>query len=148
MKRKRSGPPPIIQEERIRRLKDKLDELRRNVIHSVPDKFQEMLTRWGELEPDFKPYMWQIDLVNKVIENTEVIPAANEYSKDRARCPLCNGCPELRSDGFAFPIGLGRHLDGYGNQRQCHVVRAALDIVQERHFDKYPERYPHLAYWD
>jgi hypothetical protein len=148
MKRKTPHGPPGFDQERIKRMKEHLSELRREMVQTAPEKFQEMFTLWMDLGPDFQVHIWERDLIAKILENTDFIPTNNAYVKDRAPCPLCGEGPEQRSDGFAMPTGLERHLEGYGNQRQCRVMRAARDFLREKAFAKYPERYAYNVYWD
>ncbi len=83
---------------------------------------------------------WQRDPTAKVLENIEVAPPAHPYLRDRAPWPLCGDTPQMESRGFAFPIGLERHLEGFANQRQCPVMRAVGGYLTARHSEKYPER--------
>jgi hypothetical protein len=149
MNRKTSYSPPAADDERLKRMRNDLQQLRQDVIASAPGKFREMVTWWIDLMPDLNLYSWQQDLIAKVLENTEVTtPAINFYFKDRALCPLCGDSPDSEPAGFAVPTGLERHLEGYGNQRQCRVVMAARDYIRVRHFEKYPEKYPYNRYMD
>jgi hypothetical protein len=115
-------------------MRNDLQQLRLDVITTAPWKFREMITWWMDLEPDFNLYSWQQELIAKVLEHTVVTTLAiNFYFKDRALCPLCGDSPDSEPDGFAVPTGLERHLEGYGNQRQCRVVMAARDYIRVRH---------------
>ena len=128
-------------------MRHKLDQLRLDVIAAAPWILQEMVTL--HFEPDFNLLSWQQELIAKVLEKTEVTtPAINFYFKDRALCPLCGESPESEPEGFAVPTGLARHLEGYGHQRECRVMMAAREYIRVRHFERYPERYPHTQYMD
>ena len=95
MSRKTSYSPPAVDGERIKRMRNDLQQLRLDVITTAPWKFREMITWWMDLEPDFNLYSWQQELIAKVLEHTVVTtPAINFYFKDRALCPLCGDSPD------------------------------------------------------
>lgn len=94
------------------------------------------------------------DLLDVIIEAAEELPPPPVHLTDspRARCPLCKGKPEQRQyyalkhggmsfplemeaerAGYTIPIGLERHLEGYGNMRQCEVMK----IVDAMHAPKH-----------
>jgi hypothetical protein len=93
------------------------------------------------------------DLLDVVIEAAEELPPPPAHLTDsaRARCPLCKGKPEQRQyyalkhggmtfplemeaerAGYTIPIGLERHLEGYGNMRQCEIMK----IIDAMHAPK------------
>jgi hypothetical protein len=91
VKRKTSHLPPA-DNERIKRMRDKLEQLRLDVIATAPWIPHEMFTL--DFEADFDLYLWQQKLIDKVLEKTEVTkPAVNFYFKDRTPCPLCGDSP-------------------------------------------------------
>jgi hypothetical protein len=48
--------------------------------------------------------------------------------RERLLCPICLDRPDMYAEGFLWPEGLRRHLDGWGNQRQCPVMAAAARL--------------------
>ncbi len=70
-------------------------------------------------------------------------PARHEYMPVRVHCPLCRQAPEGDPTGYTYPIGLERHLEGFANTHQCYVMKVAVDIVQDNHYQKCPQAYPY-----
>jgi len=137
MKRKTTRAP----DDEIKRLRAKIGELRRDLIDMVPWKFRQLMTLWVDPETQFNLALWERDLIAKILENTTVDRAANPYFRDRAPCPLCGDTPDADRRGFAFPVGLERHLEGFGTIRQCPVMRAAGEYLIALDSEKHPERY-------
>ena len=66
------------------------------------------------------------ELVQMVIGNTK--PDTTNYRLE-AVCPLCGAVPEtVYARGFAYPEGLKRHLEGYGNMRQCLITSLLWEL--------------------
>lgn len=47
----------------------------------------------------------------------------------RMVCPLCGDRPD-QADGFAYPTGITRHLDGWGKMRQCSVMTSLVAMSE------------------
>jgi hypothetical protein len=116
-------------ERDVKRLEETIYSLRCNLIHTAPYEFYEIIRHANVLRDDL--WRWEREAVAAIIEKAPVIPAATVYHKDRAACPLCRDLPGME-DGFAMPVGLERHLTGYGNMQQCPVMRAAMDLHKRR----------------
>ncbi len=51
-------------------------------------------------------------------------------------CPLCNrGSQSYYETGFSLPLGLERHLEGYGNIHKC-VVIATVEKLSNQHWEQ------------
>lgn len=61
--------------------------------------------------------------------HTDRFPRIDRRWEVRMVCPLCGDRP-YNADGFTYPTGITRHLDGWGNVRQCHAM-ASLWAMSE-----------------
>jgi hypothetical protein len=114
----------------VKRLEETIYGLRRDLLHLAPYEFREIIQFANVLPDDL--WRWERDAVAAIIEKTPVLTAKHPpYDKDRAECPLCRDSPGTE-DGYAIPIGLERHLTGYGNMPKCPVIHAAMDLHQHR----------------
>lgn len=67
------------------------------------------------------------ELIGMIVENTK--PDKESSYRPEAVCPLCGGIPQtIYSTGFAYPEGLRRHLEGYGNAKQCIITSMITEL--------------------
>jgi len=67
------------------------------------------------------------ELINMIVENTK--PDKESSYRPEAVCPLCGHTPQtIYSTGFAYPEGLRRHLEGYGNAKQCIITSIISEL--------------------
>lgn len=101
-----------------------------------------------------EPWVWQQQAVKAIIKHVTQgplvrLPPPNIYrhmpgvitmGHARVPCPLCgtgrepftNQEDEANTVGtYSVPIGLERHLEGYGRIRQCPVMAAGRDLARE-----------------
>lgn len=82
-------------------------------------------------------YDWFRFAVEKTLERVKPRQAQEmgdvSYNGPRAYCPMCGGSADNihHIQGFAYPEGLRRHLEGSYNARHCDVMKAALDLACE-----------------
>lgn len=62
-------------------------------------------------------------------EHADRFPRIDRRWDVRMVCPLCGKAPDLEV-GFTYPTGLVRHLDGWGNIRQCRVMAAIWSMSE------------------
>lgn len=134
-------------------LKQEINQLRRTILELARDQelVYEVLEKGrGESEP----WIWQQRAVKAIIDRVtrgplvqlpppkfyRHMPGVTTIGHARVPCPLCgagrepftNQQDEAHTIGtYSVPIGLERHLEGYGRIRQCPVMAAARDLVRE-----------------
>ncbi len=85
--------------------------------HGLPDELRKALAG----EPDWDGWdAWEKDVTEQVILATE----PDQFR--RAVCPLCR-----RGDDFSYPLGLERHLTGWGRANRCAVMEAAREMAMQ-----------------
>jgi len=100
-------------------------------------EFQDLLHGIFSCKRRKEAYEWQRIATEKIIERVKPSPAKEmgdvPHNGPRAYCPMCGGSPDniYQIQGFAYPEGLRRHLEGSFNARQCDVMKAALAIAFE-----------------
>ncbi len=136
--RRPAYPIPNYLEGRIQDLEAQLRDARRTIIHLMPREYAALLESYRECESTRTFYKWENDVVDKLIERVPQSSVIEHYGSIRANCPLC-GSKTLGPfpSGFTLPIGLSRHLIGWGNTRQCSITEAAFglgrDFVERRY---------------
>jgi hypothetical protein len=149
-------------EETIRKLQGQIYMLEREsketywlIIRMQPKPLEELLERFVFEEVDIAL------VVDTVMDAAVELPPHNfaHLTNDppRALCPLCRQGPSQRyqnipagplpggkflisglsipvkgDHGFAFPLGLKRHLEGFGNQERCGVMKAVDRLLETR----------------
>ena len=129
-------------ESEIRELQDALVSTVRN------GRLRNLL--WSYPGGAVAPYVWAGDVIKEVLASTEpekTSPGKRQRLASgsvaiypdtaRAPCPLCGGgresftmdSPDLEGT-FSLPEGLRRHLEGYGNMRQCPVLKAVIAMAR------------------
>jgi hypothetical protein len=129
-------------DERIRQLETELDDARRAVIRLMPEKVQEILYSYHRCTSRIEFHHWRSAVIDELVELAKPIPRHSPYDTDRAQCPLCGGSPEnfyQPQQGFSLPVGLHRHLEGWGRVHQCDVTAAAFALGREWSHDKFHE---------
>ena len=134
-------------------LKREINQLRRTVLELARDQelvYEALEKAIGESEP----WVWQQQAVKTIIKRVtrgplvklpppkiyRHMPGVTMMGHARVPCPLCgagrepftNTEDEANTIGtYTVPIGLERHLEGYGRIRQCPVMAAARDLARE-----------------
>jgi len=130
-------PPVDPRDERIRRLEDELWGVRDDIVGLMPDKFSKLLSGYYSLETRSDYHRWRRETIDAIVAMTEPDPKAPNSYEDRARCPLCNASGDVYGSGFKLPLGLERHLAGWGNVSQCPVTNAAFRNALYSRRDKF-----------
>lgn len=125
---------PLFEDPEIRRLKDELYDARRSILSLVP-AIREEAHSYYRCESRSDLYKWEREIIEKVVAMAK--PQANAW-RERAYCPLCgDGSSSPYAEGFTLPIGLERHLEGYGQVRQCDVTKALFALARDHHEPKF-----------
>ena len=126
-------------DERIARLEAELDEARRDIVDLAPAELWDVLHGYITCGSREEHHRWRLDLVAAVIDRAVPDPATLSW-QPRALCPLCRGgSSSPHQGGFTLPEGLRRHLEGFGNVRQCPVTRAAFRLARDYLRDRFLE---------
>jgi hypothetical protein len=119
------------------KLRSELWETRTALIGMAPAAVYPVLTSYFECKTMRDILKWQSWTIDKILAAAEPKPAREmkDYgsASDRAYCPLCGESANnvIEVEGFAFPEGLRRHLEGSYNARQCVVTKAAIELARE-----------------
>jgi hypothetical protein len=116
-------------DQKIRDLEDELYRARQAIIDLMPEQKQSILMSFYECESRQEAYAWREKIAAELIGTAEVI---RSYNSDRACCPLCgDGSSSGYEPGYGVPVGLTRHLTGWGRVRECRVFAAASAIAHD-----------------
>ena len=123
------------------RLERALESARRTILSLLPDRVQDRLRSYYELQTWHDFHRWEHDIIEHFVENAFVLPeTVNSYFAPRAYCPLCGSSSSAPYEhGFSLPEGLRRHLKGWGNVRPCDVVEQVLAMVLDSRREKFDE---------
>jgi len=137
---RRRNYPELINpyEETIARLRTKLSEARLVIIDLMPEEAQEILRSFHNCESREERNNWQALAVHGIILLAKPIPRQGPFQLvERAYCPLCGGgSMSLYESGFSISKGLHRHLLGWGDNRRCQVMEAAVLLARDHWHDK------------
>jgi hypothetical protein len=137
-KRKQFYHPPVDpRDERIKRLEDELWGVRDDIVRLMPEVISDLLSRTYLLETRSDYHRWQRETIDAIVEMTVPDPKASNRYEVRARCPLCQASGDVYGSGFKLPLGLERHLEGWGNVSQCPVTEAAFKNARYSNRDKF-----------
>jgi hypothetical protein len=131
---------PLVdpRDERIKRLEDELWSARNDIVCLMPDDISDLLMGYHFLKtrPDY--YRWQRETIEAIVAMALPDPKASHF-QNRARCPLCNRSGDVYGSGFTLPIGLERHLEGFGNVSQCPATEAAFKNARNSKRDEFDD---------
>lgn len=132
----------MAAKEEIKRLRENLWEARRNLIGLIPHELSSILLSYYSCSNRREADSWWADIRQQIISRAKILSGAEgSYFEKRAYCPLCGeGSSGPYDTGFSHPEGLRRHLDGYGNVRQCRVMKAAWDLALENWNKQFAEK--------
>lgn len=119
------------QSRTINRLKNDLSEAYVAIIDLMPEDIHGILISYRSCMNRLESRRWIDEACDQIIELAKILPPYNAYSH-RACCPMCGaGNDQFYVSGFTVPEGLRRHLIGWGNVRECGVMRAARKLATE-----------------
>jgi hypothetical protein len=130
------------RDERIKRLEEELWGVRDAIVRLMPNVISDLLSRTYSLETRSDYYRWQREVIDAIVEMAVSDSKASSRYEVRARCPLCRASGDIYGSGFKLPLGLERHLEGWGNVSQCPVTEAAFKNARysnRQKFDKAEE---------
>jgi len=127
--------------------KNKINVLRKNIIRMVPEEYQNILenyyctTRKELSEYPYRSIERIIKIVLDGIKNEQEVEPEQfmAWHETRVFCPLCKE-GNLNGTGLTVPVGLERHLKGYGNIQQCIVTEAAFDLARDIYYRDYKDK--------
>lgn len=113
--------------EELKRLEGELYFARQAIIELMPEDRQQILTSYYQAESRTDVHVWLSRIADQLVSKVEVF---SSDGSDRAYCPLCGrGSSAAHDKGFSVPLGLTRHLTGWGNVAQCPVTKAAVGLA-------------------
>lgn len=119
-------------EQEIRGLQRDLYSTRQTIVDLMPDYYRSILESYHKCEAEIERLRWQNRVADEVVSRLSDLlkqPGIHR-SKEHVPCPLCGGLPDFYySRGFTFPLGLHRHLTGWGNTHQCKVMDAVMGLA-------------------
>lgn len=116
--------------------------LRRLVLDLVPPGYKDVLTSFYRCETPEEAALWLFKSIKDVLELSRPDSLDIRWiDQPRVYCPLCgSGTTALYEEGYAYPEGLERHLEGRSNVHACPVVEvahsAARDFWESRFADE------------
>jgi hypothetical protein len=141
----------IPAEQKLRYIKEELLSLRRTIINLIPEPYRSIITPpySFSVKTQEESRRWVDQTVKKVLELVkpkEVEYYVNGSSSPRAICPLCGESPMAsifypENCGFAYPLGLERHLGGTYGLSRCSVMQAVRDLQRVYHCENWPDDY-------
>ncbi len=135
--------PPVCEphdarDERIRQLESELFMAYYDIVGLAPPPFTELLRSYYKCTSTNDSHRWQHDIADKVVEKLPPSSISAGWDSNRANCPLCGGESQgPYQQSFTVPLGLTRHLTGFGNTHQCVIIKAASKLAREYLEDKY-----------
>lgn len=134
--------PPLetreARDERIRQLESELYVAYSEIVGLAPPEFSEVLSSYRKCASTGESFRWQHEVAEYVVERVPTTSVRAAWDSNRANCPLCSrGSQGPYQEGFTVPLGLTRHLTGFGNTHQCVIMKAAANLAREYIEDKY-----------
>lgn len=134
-------------------LRNELSELTQDLILKVRDERLRNLL-WSYSQDGEDPFSQGRErvLIDEIVNSTEPTATSQDIrplpfgghaihpDKRRAPCPLCGGgreifgteSPDIEGT-YSLPVGLERHLEGWGTRmRQCSVMKAATNQARRK----------------
>lgn len=120
--------------KKIKKLEEELDWALYAIINLMPYEINRVLRGFYGAESMRDIYDWEQRTLDFIISQATV---RGIYTRDYAHCPLCGKGPNSSyGQGFAFPDGLLRHLEGRSGAHKCSVMKAAWKLAinyRDRH---------------
>ena len=125
------------RELEIWRLERQLSEAREAVLCLLPRELVDLFEGFEKCESLSEYYDWNREVIAEVLSRAAV---KELYGGKIAYCPLCHGGSSgPYGGGFKYPLGLERHLTGYGNVKPCPVLSIALRPAREKKSELYQQ---------
>jgi hypothetical protein len=128
-------PSSDDRDETIKHLRRELENSRIAFIEIMPDDMRTLLWSYFRCESRQEAYAWPKKIAEELVSMAEAIKSP---FGERAICPLCRseGGSQYET-GYSLPIGLVRHLTGFGNVRECPVMSAARAVARDYWNEKF-----------
>jgi|HubBroStandDraft_4_1064222.scaffolds.fasta_scaffold282669_1 hypothetical protein len=138
--------PPRTSEEEIVKLQQDVRLLWESVEALLPEEFAALLKSYGDCGTLGEAMVWHDKVIEKIMATAE----PREGASNRVRCPLCKGSSTSPyDDGFVYPGGLRRHLEGEANARECPIMRAsrirAVDYALDARAQEFRRHLPRVT---
>ena len=127
-------------EDIIKRLESELYSARSIILNLLPMELHELLSSYYSCQSITESKQWERMVIEKLLDyvaekftdNEDIIPYNPRMRRERAKCPLCGSGPQGGyEESFAFPEGLRRHFEGYGNTMSCSVLEHIHSMARE-----------------
>lgn len=118
--------------EENERLKRELDNARDDILELRPRPISDQFRVYRLCKNNHEQMVWWYETIKMIIDSTKPDPEySNEWTGDRADCPLCGDGNSWHHNGFSLPEGLKRHLEGSSKARQCAVMKIADEVSRD-----------------
>ena len=116
--------------------------LRRLVLDLVPSEYREILTSFYRCSTPEDTSRWRHHMVQQVLDRARPETLDIRWTdQPRVYCPLCgSGTTALYEEGYAYPEGLERHLEGRSNIYTCPVVEVASSAAQHSWHSRFADQ--------
>lgn len=124
------------------RLKRDLENARHAILGLMSEPARDILSRYYQCASRAEVREWESKVVDQLVNLATPLPPRSQYEGERAYCPLCGGSAQdiyNSQRGFSLPVGVERHLSGWGNTHQCDVTVAAFGLARDWARDKFQE---------
>jgi hypothetical protein len=124
-------------EQEIRQLRSDLYIARCTILELLPESVRKAIGSYHGPKSYEELYRWEHEVVDRLVDIAQPKRAEEmgDYLNlsDRAYCPLCAGSAQTiyGGNGYAFPEGLRRHLEGSHNSQRCSIFEAIRGLCRE-----------------
>lgn len=145
-------PKSEDKDRQIADLKSALYFARQTIMDLMPPDAREVLSAHWHCDTLKDVAAWNTWAVGKVMQMAKAKPGeqmGDMPGRMRAYCPLCGGGVQSPGpEGYAFPTGLLRHLEGSHRSHRCPVFASAYGEVRESVIERSAPGYagPNLAF--
>lgn len=114
-------------------LQRELHSTRRDMVRLMPERYADLLSSYDECDNRVAAYQWLDGVADLIVADVRPSPeSSGSDGEPRAACPLCRATGESAyQHGYKLPLGLHRHLAGFGKTHQCPVTEAAEALAEE-----------------
>lgn len=116
-------------EARLEAVEEDLISARHTIIQLVPGQYSSILNSYRDCNSTRDVHTWKHDIVARIVAHASSEIDGHSYYERRTNCPLCRSAGNgPYQNGFTVPVGLERHLTGFGNTHHCPVTEAAFAL--------------------
>lgn len=140
--------------EQIEKLKHEIFQLWCALDKVLPEAVSAILGSYRDCASPDDVWKWRRTIAEKILELATPRPDREMGdllgSGERAYCPLCKGgtLSPYHEEGYRYPGGLLRHLQGEGNTHECLVMEVAVararDYARDEHVQDMRRRFAQM----